>query len=563
MITSYKYLYRTLFFLVILLSLNSCIKDEYDFDKFSPNITIKPNIALPIAYGDLKLSDFLPDSSDYYYIDQKNMLHIVFSRVLDSILISDFLDKLMAQDTIIDYISGHPGLPIPFNFLTTRFNAGEVITEADYVGISYKAPPQYPHQRLDSISFVEAKLTITFTPDFPFHGSYTISFPTSRKPPYTSADTIFYTFTDDFLEHQTVTREFDLKGCIFKLVNNRFPVRYNFKFNKTSRDIADAEKITTKINIDKIIPRSVSGYLDTVSFVLKPDTLHIKLNADILKGHIYLNDLSAKLYIKNSVGLPVRFTLHPGSKAVKGSVSMPVNLYPPSNPKDLAYPLIRDHLAEDSMILDKTTSNILDLIDFFPDKLLIGGTFKANIGKDPYTTENFATINSKVIFGVRIDLPLDLEISNFNFMDTVAVEWKSKVEAIQKSNKNVKQVTLQMVFDNGLPLEAGVQCYLYNQDTSGKIDSALVDSLFLMPGGLHLLPADVDAGGIVSNSKSSGLIEVIFSESQLDKIKNVRYIIVKAYAKTTGASSVGPHKPVKILSNYRIGFKFGIKTLSR
>lgn len=548
--------------LAIGILLNACVTDELDLDKFSPNITVKPNIAMPIAYGDLTLSDFLPDSSDYYYIGADKMLHLVFSQIFDSIEVSDFLDVLIRQDTLIDYISGRPGLPIPFNFLTSRFNAGEVITEADYVAFTYKAPPEYPHQRLDSLSFEEGTLTLTLIPDFPFHGSYMVSFPTALKPPYSPSDTIFYTISGDFPEKQPIIQQFDLKNSLFTLVNNRFPVRYDFHFNKTTRDISDGEKITSKIEIDKIVPRSISGYLDTVSYEFLPDTLNINLNTDILKGHLYLNDLSAKLFIKNGVGIPIRFSLNPSSRAIKGSNSMPVLIYPPTNPKDLAYPTVRGQLAEDSLVLDKTTSNIIDLIDFFPDKLLIGGRLSANLGKDPHTTENFATIHSKLVLGVKIDIPLDIEISDFHFMDTAQVDWKSNVDAVLESNKNIKQLTLQMVFDNGLPLEAGIQCYLHDQDSTGKINTAVVDSLFDAPGGLHLLPAYVDANGIVSSSRSSGLIEVTFREDQLERIKNVKYIVIKAWLKTTDAGSGGVHKPVRILSNYRIGFKFGFKTRS-
>ena len=58
---------RNVFYILSLaLIISSCVKDSYDFEKFSGRVEYSPSIAAPIAYGNLSMENLyeFSDSSD-------------------------------------------------------------------------------------------------------------------------------------------------------------------------------------------------------------------------------------------------------------------------------------------------------------------------------------------------------------------------------------------------------------------------------------------------------------------------------------------------------------------
>ncbi len=220
--------------------------------------------------------------------------------------------------------------------------------------------------------------------------------------------------------------------------------------------------------------------------------------------------------------------------------TLPLNLAPFSLLKpDIP---VRQEVSS-TYLIDKSNSNLQDLISLPPEKLKISGSVVLNsLAKSIQPGDNVLSPNL-LIGSLEVDLPLELSITNLQYKDTEDNFIKQKSDGKDSPFKpeDIQFLRIDLSAENGFPLEASVKMSLY--------DSATESILSTVDASGILKPAPVDSNGKASGTtKSTAIIE--FTNEFFSKINDADKIIF-TYTLITPDNGT---KAVKIYSDYRINF---------
>lgn len=90
----HKFLFSLLFFGAMFLT--SCMKEEYDFNKFSKQASISPSFKLPVAFGTLTLSNAVKPREDTLIFNDDGTIKLIFRK--DSLFSLDVQDVVTIPD---------------------------------------------------------------------------------------------------------------------------------------------------------------------------------------------------------------------------------------------------------------------------------------------------------------------------------------------------------------------------------------------------------------------------------------------------------------------------------
>jgi hypothetical protein len=196
-----------------------------------------------------------------------------------------------------------------------------------------------------------------------------------------------------------------------------------------------------------------------------------------------------------------------------------------------------------SYIIDKTNSNLPDLISLPPEVVNFSGTaVMTSSMKSGQSGDNILGPNH-LIGSFEIDIPMDLEINNLQFTDTIDNFLKDKSNGKDNPVKpeDFQLLRINISAKNGFPLGAALKMSLYDSSTNSIKSTVEATDI--------LDPAPVD-----SNGKATGVTEtsttVEFTREFFSYVNNADKIIFRFTFSTTGNGS----QDVKIYSDYRISF---------
>jgi len=117
----------TLTLVILLFSLHSCIKEEFDPDKLDLSVEFSPGVALPLGYVHYELEKLLADSSESktIKIDDDGLITIVYSQEL----VSFRADELITIDDVSynSSINNNSVFPIDLSILAPVFTITDTI----------------------------------------------------------------------------------------------------------------------------------------------------------------------------------------------------------------------------------------------------------------------------------------------------------------------------------------------------------------------------------------------------------------------------------------------------
>jgi hypothetical protein len=272
------------------------------------------------------------------------------------------------------------------------------------------------------------------------------------------------------------------------------------------------------------------------------DPTSYDLNIHKILNHItgdfqFLNP-SIKFNYSNSFPDSIKINLNVSAQGKDKTI--PLNLAPFTLAKP-NIPVQQEITA--SYIIDKTNSNLPDLISLPPEVVNFSGTaVMTSSVKSGQSGDNILGPNH-LTGSFEIDIPMDLEINNLQFTDTVDNFLKDKSNGKDNPVKpeDFQSLRINISAKNGFPLGAAMKMSLYDSSTNSIKSTVEATDI--------LDPAPVD-----SNGKATGVTEtsttVEFTREFFSYVNNADKIIFRFTFSTTGNGS----QDVKIYSDYRISF---------
>ena len=290
--------------------------------------------------------------------------------------------------------------------------------------------------------------------------------------------------------------------------------------------------------VDLKLADFVKGPVIQKTAPIPPDKIDVNLG-DILShitGSFKILNPSIKFNYTNSFPDSVQIDLNvTGSRKNK---SVDLNLVP--------FKVKRPNLPDQQEIsstftIDKSNSNLPDLFSLPPEVINYSGT--ATIS---YSLKNspvdYAVLTNHLTGSLDIEIPMELEMTNLQFADTV----DNFLKEDSNSNNPIKPEDFQLlqvkiIAENGFP--AGVSLRMSLFDSSTGLIKNTVDA------GSILTPAPVDSNGkVTGTAKSTATIE--FTKDFFGTVSKADKIIFWLTLNTTGNGT----QDVKIYSDYTFDF---------
>ena len=524
---------------LISLMLQSCVKDEFNFDKLSTNMDWDPNLAVALGYSKMTMRDVLRDfdSTELFTEDESGFLYIMYHKQVFTYR-ADQIISFPTQNYATSIVNTDINIP--------QFNSSGSYHVAQNILLDFAIATG---EQLDSIILNNVTFNINLSSTFHHVGVFTITFPTIKK----GALIYSKTFTTNSSGSYSSTNTYnDLTGYTIDLTNygttvNKLPAIIDFTITNSGAGVSAGDQIAIEISLENIDFASIYGDIGQKVLDLPLDTVVLDIYDNAFNGYIYLEDPKIRLKIKNSYGLPIQFGF-----SQMYSFSNINNTYLPiigsgiptaTNQIVINAPNISQigQSIQTNLLIDKTSSNIAAIIESSPKYVFFDAVASTNpIGTSGY---NFITDSSKIDLDMEIELPLWGKASFFVLQDTIDCDIESNYEDITE----LDWLKLRMNTDNGFPTDVELQFYftdsLYN----------VVDSVYTTDDQMRVIASGVlDSDGKVLRSTNK-ITDIIFTNPRINNLQHVRYVLVRGYIHTTNNAT----ENVRFYSNYTLNVKVG------
>ncbi|WP_143525206.1 hypothetical protein [Labilibacter marinus] len=243
----------------------------------------------------------------------------------------------------------------------------------------------------------------------------------------------------------------------------------------------------------------------TASFAqrdIAPEAKYFRLNYtdEIKKGIYQLEDPKFHFKIRNSIGAPMNILFDRIVSLSDDKLPLSMTGEIIDDPITINHPTIEGQSILTQIDIDKSNSNIPELLNYQPDSILYSIVGKVN--PDNLSDEQFVLDTSKLAANVLLEVPLHGAIKNISIRETYDFDGESF--------DDVENALLKITTTNSLPLDAYLQGYFIDESQT------VLDSL--IAGNKHvILPAQIDSeGNVIGSAENSFIINL--SKEKLHKI---------------------------------------------
>lgn len=337
-----------------------------------------------------------------------------------------------------------------------------------------------------------------------------------------------------------VSGSFDLAGYEFDLTAGATAVN-----TVKARIIADiissnvpvpfssSDGVSADLTLSGLEIEFLDGDLGSQSFNLDADTVDFSFDELDFDAQFTLADPRIDLTITNAFGMEIGADL---SNIVAQNDQQSLSLSGLGN-VNIGAPTYGNFgdSVKTVVSINKTTTNIDDILAINPSELIFGMDGSTNPGTGPFN--NFITDESFFAVGMDVQIPLYGGISGFQLIDTL----EFPVEAFNQ----VLSGYIRTDITNEFPVDVAVQAYFVDENYT------ILDSLKVTPVQV-IKSSSIDGNGdLVEASNYTEDIEL--DEAKVDNIKNATQIILVSSLST---ASVGAN--AKFYTKYGMEIKLGV-----
>jgi hypothetical protein len=519
-----------------------CVKDNFDLEKLEQT-TLSPEIAVPLVYSSLKLSDMLAGNpNNTVVVDSNHFCTLIYNGKLFSKTAED-LYAIPDQNT-------YQTVALTQTQINTLSNIGTVTFSVSQL-IDVSLPN---NMRADSATFKGGSLNLVINSDFLQNGNITVSIPSITKNGMVLSQSAPFSYNNgnpfNITNPGNPNATFDLTGCKADFTNggssfNKLKVNYTVTMNSGTAAPTTANRLFLAPLMNDLKFQNLFGYFGQQQLAPDVDTVDISVFKNVYGlGAFTIVNPEIKFIINNSFGLPVRanITKFDGYTPTQGYYPLAQTGIP--NPLPVNSPSLTQvgQSMQSSFALTNANSNVFGIINNKPQQLV----YKVDAISNPtgVSSTNFVIDTSKVSLDMEVNLPMYGTAKDFAVQDT----FDFKFANVDK----IESCLLRTQIKNGFPVDVEMQVYFVDENYS------ILDSL-LLPNQLVLSAANVNlASGAVVNAQQK-TTDVDLDAAKISHLNQTKKIIVRATATTLN----GGNTNVKIYDFYKLDVQIGAKAKMR
>lgn len=526
--------------LLLLFSLHSCIKEEFDPDKLDLSLEFSPGVALPLGYVHYELEKLLEESSEAktVKIDDDGLITLVYSQEIFSVRADDFIS--ISDVSFSSSIQNYTGYPIDLSVIPEPSTLGDTIYTTLNMGSTYS--------EIDSIQVESIDIIINLSSSHNLNGNLEISSPDIVKGnnPLRIRMSLDQPSLDASLEGYTIKLSHNPPDV------NQLQLIYTIIFNRSSGTIAANETILdVYMQLENIDYSALFGYLGQHEIHTDSRSIPIDFFDFIVDGTFHFAEPELKLTFDNSYGLPLQMILEDfavisddyGRTEITGS-----GVPSATNPLIINYPSLSQvgQSVKDSIVMDGWNTNLFTAMEQSPSSLSYG--VEAMLNPDGNDHSNFITDSSEYRVLADLSLPLHGYADFALVIDTIRFDFQSFYD---NPPEEIKRLAFRINTINGFPVNIYMQGYFVDENFT------VLDSLFSDvndEGRIITAASDTDGDGKVDPFENDP-VEVEFTREKIDNISGSQYLILHGRLNTTNYEQ---KENVKIYSSYYLDAYIGI-----
>ncbi|MBI2257627.1 MAG: hypothetical protein HYU67_01875 [Flavobacteriia bacterium] len=522
----------------LVLIIQSCKK----FDKDVFDGAWNPDLAFPLAYSSFGVKDVLAknDSSELIISNPTTgAISLVYSKVLKSLTAQELYGDISFNE---DYQYNIADLN-----LTPSANFDGTINSIRTEILQFQTQNG---EELHHMNFKSGFFNFHFETQLKQNVFLTITYPRllNGSTPITQDIELIYTggnttVLDVPLDLTNLNGDFTIDGTQFNALELEIQIQV---VGNGQNDIVGNELFNVNLTSQDMVFKNMDGYFGQNSLVNDQDSILIRIfqNTDTA-GHFEFSNPQVEFNIVNSFGIPIDLHLNnlKTIQAFEGGQTFPLNGFP--SPITVNTPTNPGQTASTSLILNEdNTTNLNTIISPTPKYFY----FEANALPNPLGNTgvlNFVDENSNFEISADVNLPLEGYMYGFYVQDTFDFSFNQKTE-------NIESLLFRLISDNGFPVD--VSPVIKFVDKNYKV----LFNLFNI-GDKIIDGAPVDANGKVTSSLSK-INDISLTKGDLESLKDVKYIIIRAETNSTGYNPSNPSgsQIVKFYDFYKLDFQLSM-----
>jgi hypothetical protein len=519
--------------LILLFSLNFCIKEEFDTRNLDFSLNLTPGLAVPIGYSHLGIEKYLNDTSlKEIHISSDGFLSLYYSTSVVSGIMSDLL--ALPQISVNKTLINQTGIDINLQ------SAGATIDLADSILVPVSLVQATA--RIDTIQLLTGSLQLDIT-SASLTGTITYEFPGLQLNGV--AFTLNRSLSDpDFilpLANYRIKPEHDAGGNNVLKCNLSIHLQNPSGPINNGSTILDIQTVLNTLGYETIWG-DFSGYnISLPSFQFTTD-----LFSQFAGGHFDFADPTMKLLFSNSVGVPLglSFSQFDAIDRNNNHYSLTGTGIPTlTNPKNISYPSLTQvgQTVKDSLIINRTNSNLPDLLASNPNSINISASGSIMPAGGAGTT--FISHDSKYDVTAAIDLPLWGKAEFLILIDTLAFDYLNTALPVPDE---LERVIVHINITNSFPVTLYPQVYLLDENRM------LLDSLFT---GNEMVEGAYDTNNDgIADPHEQDPVDIDLPRAKIDILSRTHYLITRGKIITTNY----PAQDVRFYLSYYLDYNIGL-----
>ncbi|MDR2835591.1 MAG: hypothetical protein LBV69_05250 [Bacteroidales bacterium] len=529
-------------FSCIVITFTTCIKDEFNLDKWNREVKYDASFAVPLAFGDLSYVDIdkFAGGIDNVIINDEGYLSLLYKTHVESFF-ADSLFKVGVMHNLfkIPALTKNTDVTQNWEIVPDELNGSTFLTGTKFKEMTLKsgnANIRIAKENGELLSISEFSSIHVIFPEIKINGNSALSF-------------IFSNNIEDSQSLAGYTIDFSTSTPGY----NKIPVVFHVNYSGTPPTGGVSIDVTfSNIEYSKII-----GNFGQKKLMFKKDTIDVKIfkEEEYEINRYYFKDPKIKVDYENTFGVPSYFTFNELKAYTHQDIQLP--LLTSTNPSlsifhpdwhNVNYSTALGVPAKGNITINKENSNLPDIVSQKPRWIKFSATAATNNEQSDLASLNqFITDDSKLKADIEMELPLWGDMSLFKMKDTADFELPEYIFTYDP----VKRAELVVKITNGFPAEMLTQVYFLDENNN------ILDELFVTQAEKVLSAAPVGAGDKVSGT-SDKITYITVTNDKIRKWKTVKKIIYEVTANTTDVNHDQPGQLVKIYPENRVKFFIGL-----
>ena len=518
--------------------LSSCVKEILDtVDKVEKTsaVTWNPTLAVPLVYSTLGMKDILKTTEDLdlVRVESDGGVTIVYSDVIFSKTAEEAIslpDQSFSETIILT--------PTQASILD---NTGSLT-----INVTRNINYNYSSNEIDMITFKSGSFETGISTTLMHDVSMQVVIDEAVK----NSSSFDVTTTANYggsLPNAGNSVE-DLNGYDVDFTQTSqgysgLKVDFNITINKQSGNVVGpAESITLNFDMLNQGFQYFEGYVTALDLTNAAQSVDVSIFDGATNGSFTLADPRVKLIFANSMGVPIEanITQFDGTNTDGNTIALT------GYPSPLPIPTLDfseiGQVKYDSFTLNTSNSNLDVYINNKPKT----NDFDATVVTNPAgpSVRNWFLDTSLIEVKAEIVLPLHGTASDYEFEQIQDFEFE--VDGAEQ----IDEILIRLFTINGFPVDIETQAYFEDSITNTVLDSLITGDDLIMPA------AGVDGSGRVNQSFPK-TVDVLYSGSRIDNLKQANRLRIKARINTTNQGGTQPD--VKIYDDYELQLELGVQ----